>query len=140
MSKILFECHIKVTRHFSQKNSKRIFNNRLVQDPKVAVHKNNLIRLLQIKKLQSRIETIASYINLECIFHYPKDVFYTKKGTINKKLIDLSNSLQGAEDSLTAAKIIEDDNLIFSYNGSTKVASLDNDYYLTIRITEYEIK
>lgn len=136
----LFSCRLKVTKHFSQKNSKRIFNNRLVQDPRVAAHKNALIKQLQIKKLQNRIDTITTPIQLECVFEYPETVFYTKKGTINKKLIDLSNSLQGVEDALQASGIIYDDNLIFSLDGSTRRPSDDNAYYLTIRIYEYEIK
>lgn len=136
----LFSCKLKVTKHFSQKNSKRIFNGRLVQDPKVAAHKNSLIKHLQIKKLQSRIDTITTPVQLECVFHYPNSVFYTKKGTINKKLIDLSNSLQGVEDALQASGIIHDDNLIFSLDGSTRKPSEDNAYYLTIRIYDYEIK
>ncbi len=137
---MLFQCKLKVTKHFSQKNSKRIFNNRLVQDPKVKAHKDALIRQLQAQKLKQRIETITVPINLEVQFYYPQSVFYTKKGTINKKLIDLTNSIQGIEDSLQTAGIIEDDNLVFALNGSTRHPSPDNDYYLTICITEYEIK
>jgi Holliday junction resolvase RusA-like endonuclease len=57
------------------------------------------------------------------VFHfvYPKSEYFTAKGTVSKRLADLSNLIQGPEDALQKAGIIESDRLIERLDGSMRL-------------------
>lgn len=69
-------------------------------------------------------------------FIFPRDVYFTKKGKINKKLPDLSNLYQLPEDLLQKCKIIENDNLIHSHDYSRRIPG--DGYKLEIHILKFE--
>ena len=135
MSEVLFECAFDVSKHFSQKNTKRIFRNRLVQDPKEQHHKNYLIQKLNLARLKNKLdEPISCDINLSIAFIFPKSVYFTKKNQRSKKLPDLSNLIQGPEDALIKARIIEDDTQVISLDNCQRVAG--EAYRIVLRITK----
>lgn len=135
MSEVLFQCAFDVSKHFSQKNTKRIFRNRLIQDPKEQHHKNYLIQKLIIARLKNKlIEPISCDINLSITFVFPKTVYFTKKGLRNKKIPDLSNLIQGPEDALAKASIIVDDTQVIGLDNCQRIAG--EAYRLIITITK----
>ena len=135
MSEVLFKCSFDVSKHFSQKNTKRIFKNRLVQDPKEQHHKNYLIQKLIIAKLKNKLdEPIKCDINLSITFVFPYSVYFTKKDQRSKKIPDLSNIIQGPEDALIKAKIIEDDTQVIGLDGCQRIAG--DKYSILITITK----
>ena len=142
MSEVLFSCKIQVPKHGIKKNSKEIrmnfktkqrfigSNNRVLNTQKY------LLTKLQIEKLKKRLDCISCDINIAMIFYFPKTVFYTKKNDRSKLIADLSNLYQLVEDCLQKIKIIENDSLICSHDGSARKPIDDNNHWLEIIISK----
>ena len=141
MSEILFKCKIIVPKHGIKKNGKMIRKNwrtgqRFIgSNPKAQALENQLTQKFLIEKLKQRVETITTDINAKFTFYFPKSVYFTKKGHRNKNLPDLSNLIETPQDALQEARILFDDNLICSLDGSSRQPIDDNNYWLEVELT-----
>lgn len=141
MDEILFKCMFPVSRHSSKKNEKEPgFNRRksrfFIKATEAAIlSKNELNNRLIVEKLKQRIDTIGCDVNAKFIFYFPESIFYTKKGVRSKKLPDLSNLYEMPQDCLQAAKIIDDDTIIVSHDGSRRKPIEGARYWLQIELT-----
>ncbi len=138
---IIFHCLIQVPRHGIKKNSKRIFKNFKTGKPFITSSQDAkaseliLTRKLTIEKIKNKIDTITQDINVAYTFFYPETVYYTKQGIRSKKVGDLSNLIETPSDALQKAKIIENDSIICSLDGSKRMPIKDNNHWLEIKIT-----
>lgn len=112
-SKALFTADVYVDTHYSKKNG-RTFNYRtgqIIYNPRVRALEQSLVLQLQQRARDIHFgDPIDFPVHLLCILQLSN--FYTQKGKVNKRAGDLSNILQGVEDSLQKAGIISDDGLI----------------------------
>lgn len=141
---ILFKIHLTVERHISMKNRHTIRFNR--GSGRRFVSKDNLSIRIQNKMIESLSrhfkiiynsnKIVDPFINAKFTFYFPKDVFYTKKGKVNKRLNDLSNLYELPQDALQKAGVISDDWLINGHNGSSRQVSYDNEFHLEIELTK----
>lgn len=123
-TKILFQCYIKLDKHVSKKNRKRVAKNRATgkafirTDTQTKCELDYLTLLLLKQKANAGIvEPINQDVSIAFIFHYKAN----KAGTPTKKYLDMSNAYQGPEDCLQEAGIIADDKLIANHNGSQRI-------------------
>lgn len=136
---LLFKVVLKVDRHYAMKNRHVIrfnkgYNRRFISKDNACLSAQRKM-ILDLIKLKT--ETIKEpFINVKFVFHFPETVFYTKKGTVNKKLPDLSNLYELPQDALTKAGIIEDDWLINGHNGSHRCAIKGNHFLLEIELSK----
>jgi Holliday junction resolvase RusA-like endonuclease len=72
---------------------------------------NRAAQELMIQKSEMNIKIFTADINLK--------VYIFRKGY---KLFDLSNAIQSIEDALQKAKIIKNDSIIYSFDGSRKIS------------------
>lgn len=124
--RLLFRAAVQVEAHYSKKNSKTIgfrgggnsnFAKRTGFTPfirsknKAANAESFLVsRLLQGERFASVDYPIR--VPMLALFKFKLNNFYTKKGEVSLTAGDLTNILQGAEDSLQKAGIIANDALI----------------------------
>jgi Holliday junction resolvase RusA-like endonuclease len=145
MSSILFKCLIKINRHGIKKNSKQIFMNKktghrfIASSNNAKVAENWLLSKLQIEKLKQKIDSpIDCDINAKFIFYFPKSVYFTKKGLRSRKLPDLDNLICLPLDCLQKSKIILDDSIVCSLDGTKRLPINGTDHFLEIIISRYE--
>lgn len=134
---ILFYAKFEISSHFSKKNSNR-FDTRTGHTyrlPKSRQIEDYILLMLRRHKIDQKISQPIRY-PVQSMFVFGIDNFFTKKGLINKKIPDLSNLYQGPEDLLQKAKIIEDDHLIFSHDGSRRIYSPKN--FIEITLFKFE--
>jgi Holliday junction resolvase RusA-like endonuclease len=81
-------------------------------------------------------KSITCDINAKMLFYFPKDIFTTKKGDRSKKLNDLSNLIELPADVMQKVSIINNDQQIVSLDGSRRIESPDEHYWLEITLTE----
>lgn len=140
---ILFHCKFEVASHVSKKNSRPIHRDRNTGRPRVGKSVN--LRMAEQmymykfrqEKVKRGLELITGHVWAMMLFHFPKEVFFTKKGTVNKTLPDLSNLYELPQDCLTQAGVIFDDGLIFSHDYSRRLPS-DN-YYFELFLMPYDL-
>ena len=136
----IFKCKLIVEKHGIKKNSKRILKNfktgqRFIGSSSSAQKQESILtHKLHIERLKQRLDTINHDIHIKYVFYYPKSVYFTKKGVRSKNLADLSNLIETPSDALIKAKIIQDDNLIVSLDGTRRDFIEDNNYWLEIEI------
>jgi len=141
---ILFNCTLNVSKFGILKNSKQILINRktgrhfIAKSDDASKLEAELLRKLHIERIKQRLDTITCDVNAKFIFHYPKTVYYTKKGERNKKVGDLSNLIQLPEDCLQKSGIIQNDVQIYSLDGSCRKPIDSNNYFLEIELTKVE--
>ena len=138
-NKILFKCRVQVSRHSSKKNEKepRRRGNRtfIGKSEKALICEKWLTQRLTIEKLKQRVETISCDLNAKLIFYFPQTIYFTKKGERSKKLPDTSNLYELPQDIMQKLQIIENDTQICSHDGSRRLPSEDNQYWLEIELT-----
>lgn len=136
----MFKCTLLVQRHSSKKNEKKIRrcgNKSFIgKSDRAKTAEDWLILKLRAEKFKQRIDTITDDLNARFIFYFPKSVFYTKKGDRSKKIPDQSNLYELPQDVMEKVKIIENDTQICSHDGSRRMVSKDNNYYLEIELTK----
>lgn len=143
---LLFSATFSLPSHGIKKNSKDILFNKatgrrfVASNAKAKKQENQLVNLLLLEKNKKQLSTIKDRVWLKLEFYFPKDKFFTKKSTISKKLPDLSNLYQMPEDALEKAKIIDNDTLIDSHDGSRRLMSASNEYILKIYIYKTPLK
>lgn len=143
--KKLFEAFFAVERHQSKKNNKGIAYRRtraglkpFVIDKNRGVLRKGLVdSYLHEKSLHPNFRTIDQRIIVKFTFFFPRSNYYTKAGTISRRLGDLSNLVQGPEDALQEAGIITDDTLIEGLDGSRRVPSNGPQPHLKTEIYEF---
>lgn len=145
--KTLFYARIPLEYHAVKKNNRQIMRNRktgkmfIGKSERLGAAERDIVDFLHTAKQYNCIDekkypiTIPVQVTLKFYFH--KNSFFTKKGTINKKLPDLSNLYQLPEDCLQKAGIIFDDHLICSHDGSRRLPH-PNRTYLEIEVFSYE--
>jgi len=141
--KLLFNALIKVNRHVTSKNSRRIFVNKktgkvFLGKPKFLQkeEKNIEKQLLQAAHSGKFNLPIKTYIRAEFTFGIKN--FFTKKGQRRKNMPDISNLNEMIQDCLTRAKIIEDDRLIDCHDGSRRIPAKEN--FIKIRLFELPLE
>lgn len=97
---------------------------------------NSLINKLILEKIKQKIETIDCDINAKFTFHFPESEFYTVKKIRSQKILDISNAYQICEDAMEKAKVIKNDCLICSHNGSSRQPIPGDNYFLEIELTK----
>lgn len=122
-SRLLFHCLLHVDKHESRKNRKMIMKGRNGQrfigsTNSSSKHQKQLIADIY-REMGNHLGPfpIKQKVHLKAVFWYPN----TKAGKRWKRVIDLSNLLQGPEDALTSVGVIQDDSLICSYDGSRRL-------------------
>lgn len=140
--KPLFECIIEVPKHGIKKNSKQIFRNNLTgrrfiaSNSKAQYLEKYLNSKLLTEKLKKRIDTITCDVNAQYTFIFPYSVYFTKKEKRSNKIGDLSNLFEMVSDSLQKVGILENDSLICGFDGSRRLPTMENKFYLRIVLTE----
>jgi len=131
--KLLFKADIDVIKHTSKKNRKTIRYNPKTRKPFIATDtsEDNHLKVLEVKLLKARAQNglkkpLDCEMRAKFLFHYPDRVLRTRKDGSAvtqraKRLIDLSNLIQGVEDALQVAGVILDDLLIESYDGTRRI-------------------
>ncbi len=116
----LYYAIFEVKEFTSKKNQKGIFKNRQTgqlfigsRNAKQAGKVNEGIKLYGVWNKK----TIDRPVRAIFRFHYPDN----KDGSRTKRVMDLSNLIQGPEDALVNMEILADDKLIESYDGSCRV-------------------
>lgn len=137
----IFKCLIEVPKHGSKKNRKQIQragNGRLfIGTERKQKHLQNVLTAVLLKeKLKHRMDTIDYDINAKFVFYFPKSVYFTKQGKRSCRVGDLSNLYQGVEDCLQVAKVIENDSLIVSHDGSSRLPIEGSKYMLEVILTK----
>jgi Holliday junction resolvase RusA-like endonuclease len=138
---ILFKTMLRLDRFAIKKNSKQIFMNkrtgqRFISSNHKARHAEQMLTHLLIKeRLKNRLDTITGFCNVKLVFHFPKSIWETKKGTFSHRVADLSNLFEAVSDALQKAEIIENDRMINGFDGSTRCLSSDSSYWLGIEIS-----
>jgi Holliday junction resolvase RusA-like endonuclease len=141
---VLFSALILTQKFAIKKNSKMILRNRatgrpfISSNPRAKSLEEMLVLRLRSLAMQKRLDPITDYVNCKITFYFPRSVYFTKKGEISKLLPDLSNLFESVTDSLQKAQILENDRLISGFDGSRRMISKDNNYYLQIEITKLE--
>lgn len=139
----LFHCFIPVERHLSKKNSRPLMRNRRTGRPFVGksldlkLAENHLVNTFRLEVLRRpTFRTITCPIWAVFLFHFPRNVYYTKQGQISQRLPDLSNLYELPQDTLQAAGVIENDHLICAHDLSRRLPS---DYWgLEVFLFEYK--
>lgn len=143
MNEMLFNCKLLVTKFSIKKNSKQIFRNPRTGRPFITASTASksidldLVQKLIKERLKQRLDTISTTVEVSFKFYFPKSIYFTKKCTISNRVGDLSNLIEGPQDCLEDALILENDRLICSYDGSRRLVSPDNNYYLEIAIRQH---
>ncbi len=143
MSEVLFKAKFPVPKFISKKNAKKIAFNRktsksfIMTESKTAFIERWILQKLATEKLKQRIDTISGLIHVSFVLTYPKSVYFTKKGTVSNKVMDISNSIQAFEDCLEKAGIIENDRNIASLDGTRREYHDDNSYWVEITIKRF---
>lgn len=87
-------------------------------------------------KRQMKIESpITDRVWMMVHFHFPQNVFFTKKGPISQKLPDLSNLYEIVQDCLQKSGVIANDSLIDSHDGSRRIPG--DKYKIEIFLMKY---
>jgi len=137
---LLFQTIIEVPFHGILKNNKQIFINKktgkrfLTSSDKCKLAQSIIINKLTADKYSKKLNTINEPVVAEFCFSYPKEIYYTKKGVKSNKVADMSNLYQLPEDCLQRSGILENDSLIENHGNSLRVPSINDKYYLIIRI------
>ena len=128
MSEVLFYINIYVPHHLSSKNNRPIWRGRVGKSEKL----RNVEKYLELefRKAHELKTTFNFDIHAKIIFHSAK--YWTKKNIRNKKCGDLVNLLQLPCDCLERARIIENDSLIQSFDGSRIKPSEQNRLEITL--------
>jgi len=138
--KQLFRALIPVDNHVVKKNNRPIWRGRLGKSAKLRDAELYLTRaLVQEIKMSPNVYPIATYVQAKMTFMFPKEKFYTKKGSRNKKLPDLSNLYQLVEDCMQKAGVIFDDHLIDNHDGSRRIPSTCGQYFLKIELFSVDL-
>lgn len=140
---MIFKVSFPVPKHGILKNGKLIRFNRKTN--KSFIGKNDsviylerfLVSSLVRTKEVHELNTIESDISVCFKFYFPKEVYFTKKGLRSRKLPDLSNLYELPQDCMIKAGIILDDTLICSHDGSRRLVSPDENYYLEIIVSTH---
>lgn len=145
MADELWKIRVQVEKHAIKKNSRNI---RLTRSGRMFPGKSEAL-----VNAEYRLKTTFAHdpsrpvtpfnfpLHVQFTFIFPTKVFFCntgkRRGEISGRIPDLSNLYQLPEDCLQAAGIIEDDQLIYSHDGSRR-QSLDGDnHYLEISIWPY---
>lgn len=128
-----------VTSHVAKKNGRPIYKAGsrpfLGKSPELRFAEQRMVqdfnRLYKGEILNKRLWVIMH-------FYFPKEVYFTQKGEISKKLPDLSNLYELPQDCLIKARVIADDTLIDSHDLSRRLVG--DSYKLEIFILEYKDK
>lgn len=130
---------IDVESHVVKKNNRPIFRGRIGKSEKLRSAERHLtISLRSQGNKQGLYNPINEPIWAVFMFHFPREVYMTKKGVISEKLPDLSNLIQLPEDCLQDAGIIKNDTLIHSLDLSRRI--IGPSYKLEIFILKYGIR
>lgn len=137
----LFHARIEMPSHVSKKNNRPIHG----RGSHKWIGKSERLRFtetfltLKLKELadqQGLSEPIDLPIWAVLHFHFPKDVYLTKKGVMNKKLPDLSNLYELPQDCLERAGVILNDSLICSHDYSRRL--IGDRFLLEVFLLEYQ--
>ncbi len=148
--RLLFRAVIPVENHYSKKNAKTIgyrwgkgkafsssgkrFTPFVRSTDAAAMAERILVsHLSNGERFSSASHPIS--IPMLAVFKFKFTDFYTVKGEINRRSMDLSNVIQGVEDSLQKADIILDDALICKII-ATKEFGLENE--IVVELLTYE--
>lgn len=149
LNRLLFDCTIEVEKHSSLKNSKvisykwtRKASGRARKIPFLRTEdKTKRAQEFLLLSLQNRARQLL--LNkpigtaVRAVWELQLTNFYTKNGTVNRRAGDITNLIQGCEDALTKANIIEDDSLICSME-AVKKASPDGINRISIKLFTYQ--
>ncbi len=139
---VLFYAKFPTPFHGIKKNSKEIGYNRATgkrfirSNDRAKFVENWLIQKLTVEKLKQRLDTIEHDISAKFTFYFPESVYYTKKNVRSQKVPDLSNLFESIQDALQKAKVITNDSMIVSLDGSRREPINDNTTWLEIELTK----
>jgi Holliday junction resolvase RusA-like endonuclease len=136
-SKVLFTAKIKVPFHATKKNKYRIGNRRMFKDSRTLWYEEIVLLELRARALRVRLnEPLTGYLWAMFSYYFPRDVYFTKKGQMSGRLPDLSNLHEGIQDCLQKAKIIANDRLICSHDGSRRLVG--EEYLLEVTLFRFD--
>lgn len=140
---LLFYCHVDVDKHVTKKNNRSIFKNRKTgrmypgkSKELVSAEEHMISEMAEQWRKFGGNQPLNMHIWCVFIFFFNHRHYYTKNGTINRRIGDLSNLIQLPEDCLQKAGIIKDDSLIMSLDLSRKFPGESN--YLELFILPYD--
>lgn len=143
MTEPIFDVTAVVKKHFIKKNSRNIRIHKPTgrmfpgKNSELLAGEYNLIRQFSPKRPEKMIKFP---VRAQFDFYFPMSVMFCQsgpnKGNFSGKLPDLSNLYQLPEDCLQQARIIENDQLICSHDGSRRL--LGQSYMLRVRLYRFE--
>lgn len=145
LNNILFHCRIEVEKHLAKKNNRPIYRNKythrvtLGKSSNLKMQEHQYLYKFRQEKIKQKLDTITTPVQATMLFYFPKDVFFTKKGTINKNLPDLSNLYELPQDCLTTAGVIYDDQLIFSHDFSRRLYHDKDTFEFELILKPYDL-
>lgn len=140
---ILFKARFQVQRHGSKKNQKKIYRNKrtgrmfIGSEIKTKALENSLVNKLIQEKRQNGLETINCDIHVKLLFYFPRSTYLTAKGARAQRLGDIDNLISSVLDPLTKSSVIKDDSFICSLDGSRRLMSEDEHFWLVIEISTF---
>lgn len=141
MGDVLFYARFRVSSHQSKKNGRPIYKSQASGRPFLGKTAELLQAeremLVNIMRAKDGAAPITAPINAKFTFWFHENKFWTKAGTRNKKLPDISNLYELPQDILQKAGVIFDDNLIESHDGSRRLPHKDGTF-LEIELTSFE--
>lgn len=128
LDKLLYYFCVNVESHVVKKNRRPIYTNKATGKTFIGKSKelSSAEQFLELQlKSQANKQGLKEPIN-EPIwailhFYFPRDIFFTQKNEISKKLPDLSNLLELPMDSLQKAGVLENDTLVHSFDLSRRL-------------------
>jgi len=129
---IVFRCVLPVDSHVVKKNNRNIFFNK--KTGRMFPGKSSRLKSAedyfkeQFEKEWEGKPPIDFPVNAMMVFYFNELDFYTKKGTVSKKIPDLSNLYQLPEDCLQKAGVLDNDHYICGHDGSRRYPTKDSSY------------
>jgi len=145
LSKLLFHARFEVESHLSKKNNRPIFRNKYTGRPTLGkssglkMGEHLYLYKLRQQKVNLNIDTLVCPLSATFIFYFPKNKFFTAKGTVNKNIPDLSNLYELPQDCLTKSGVIFDDGQIFSHDFSRRLPHDKDVYEVEILLSHYDL-
>ncbi len=123
---VLFSCTLP-GRCYVKKGTQKVFGNRLVYSPQFQMwQRQAILEIANIKMKLNWKQPVTDFVHLKCLFFFGN----------HQAEADLSALYEGVQDVLEKCKIIENDRLILSHDGSRKLFEKDK-WFTEVRLYKF---
>lgn len=143
-TEVLFYARFEVPFHVSKKNNRPIFRNPktgrafLGKSKRHRDGEDHLVHNLRRESVRFGLQRpITGDLWVCCLFEYPENTYFNKKGIKSKWVGDLVNLIQAPLDAMEKAEIYVNDSQVCSLDGSRRLISPDDKHYFSVRIFKF---